>query len=332
MVDAARMLTRFLGVGTFWKILLANVLIVAGALLLAPDAMHVMRPGLSQFGVLAAVTLITLVVNAVVLRIALAPLTELERAAERVANGDLTVRARVSPLADRPLAGLAYTFNRMVQSVEAQRQQGRDVASRVLTDSEETKHRLSRDLRDDTAQTLTSALIRLRGIKSIDDHDAREAAVDDVRSAIAEVIDQLRSFAGQLRPSSLDLLGVDQVIESYAADAARGTGIRVAVMRESLRGLLPPGAELELLRVVQALVDRALVQSDSTLHLDLRREGPDVVVGVTADGGKAIFQPADHAALFALRERASYFGGSIDVSNAPGEATARVRFPLNTAG
>ena len=332
MIERARVLNRFLSVGTYWKILLANALIVACAVLIAPDALHVLRPNVSSVAVLGAVTGITLIVNAVVLRLALAPLTELERAAERVASGDLAARARLSPLADRPLAGLTHTFNRMVQSVEAQRQRGRDVASRVLLDAEEEKHRLSRDLRDDSAQALTSALLRLRGIKTMQDDAARDVAVEEVRTSVAEVIDQLRSLAGQLRPSGLDLLGLDQVLESYAADAARGTGIRVTVSRESLRGALPPGAELELLRIAREVVDRALRQAESSLRLDIGRTGRSAVVAISRDGTGAIFASFDDATLFALRERASYFGGSIEFSRATAATTVRVCFPLLTTG
>jgi two-component system sensor histidine kinase UhpB len=329
MIEATRILARFLSVGTFWKILLANALLVACAVMLVPDALHGLQPDLSSLGVLVVVTGATLLANAVLLRLALAPLTELERAAERVAGGDLQARARVSPLADRPLAELTRTFNRMVQSVEAQRQLGRDVASQAIADADEAKRRASRDLRDDSAQALTSALLRLRGIRSLQDPAARDQALEEVRVALAEVIDRLRSLAGQLSPSGLELLGVDQVIESYATAAVCGSGLRLTLARASLRGALAPEAELELLRVVEDVIDRAVVQAASVLRVGMAREEGHAVVTVQRDGSAPAFAEPGDRSLFALRERASYFGGTIEVSTTAGETRVEVRFPLN---
>lgn len=322
---------RLLAVGTFWKILLANALVVAAAVLLAPESLYVLQPDLSSFEVLAVVIVVTLLANALVLRLALAPLTELERAADRIAAGDLAARARLSPLADRPLTELTRTFNRMVESVEAQRRLGREIASRALTDSEESKQRLSRDLRDDTAQSLASVMIRLRAVKALDDAAARERALDEVRDSMTMVIDQLRSFSSQLRPSGLDLLGVDQLIESYAAAAGRDAGVRIQVERESLRGALAPAAELELLRLAEDLVDRAVDAARSTVMIDIRRTATLVTVLIRCDGGNGPLGPDPAAGLFALRERASYFGGTIDVPADAGPSTVRIRFPMTRA-
>lgn len=328
MISGERVVARFLGLGTFWKILLANVLVAGGAVMLAPAALRGLQPEASALAVLVLVAAITLVVNAVLLRLALAPLTELERAAERVAAGELQTRARLTPLADGPLAALTRTFNRMVESLETQRQLGRHVAFEVLADADEARRRLSRDLRDDSAQVLISALLRLRGIKALDDPDARERALDEVRASLTEVIERLRTLAGELQPSGLDLLGVDQVIESYATATAREKPVRVTVTRESLRGALAPEAETELLRIVEEIVDRAIAQARSRVQVAIHRVDGCAAVTVQRDGNGSVLPAEEDRLLFASRERASYFGGRIDVYSADGERSVRVRFPL----
>lgn len=326
------LLRRVLAVGTFWKILLANAAIVAGAVVLVPDATHALQRDVPLLVLLGAVTGVTLLANAFVLRLALEPLLELERAATRVAAGEPGTRARLSPFADRPLAELTRTFNRMVQTVEAQRERSRQIASRALTDAEEAKRRLSHELRDDTAQTLTMALIRLRALKAVDDLTERERTIDEVRDAIAGVIEQLRSFAGQLRPAALDLLGLDQVIEAYATGAAGGTDIRVSIERAALRGALSPEAEIAFLRIAQEAIDGAFARATTRVHLRLQRTADHVIItavddGAVDPGGQADFE----AALFAMRERASYFGGTMSVSPAGSGTTVRAGFPLNRA-
>ena len=66
--------------------------------------------------------------------------------------------------------------------------------------------------------------------------------------------------------------------------------------------------------------------------IDMARNGAVAVVTVTRDGREPLFQGTENRALFALRERASYFGGTIEVVSAAGETAVQVRFPLNPAG
>ena len=309
---AAGWLRRFLAVGTFWKILLANALVVAGALLIVPDATHALELDRSSLAVLVIVTFVTLLVNAAVLRLALAPLVELETAAERVAAGDLAARARPSPLADRPLARLTSTFNRMVENVQSERERVRSIASRTVNDAEQSNRRLSHDLREDTAQTLAMVLIRLRTLKSESDAAVRDRVIDDLRESIGGVISQVQSFAGRLRPSTLDLLGADAVIEAYATAAAERAGRRLAIEADGLRGQLAPETELGLLRLVQEGVDRALANARDRVCVTLRRRPTGVVAVIEDDGAPdGALDPDREAPLFAMQERASYFGGSV---------------------
>lgn len=331
MAPVPFLVRRFLAVGTFWKILLANALVVTAALLLVPEAVHASRLDRSALVLLLIVTVATLLVNGTVLRLALAPLIELESAAERVAAGDLGARARLSPLADKPLARLTHTFNRMVANVQAERDRVRAIASRTVNDAEQINRRLSRDLRDDTAQNLATVLIRLRGLKIEPEAAARERIIDEIRDAIGAVIQQVQSLAGRLRPSALDLLGVDAVVEAYATAAAHRTGRRLVVEADALRGVLPPEAELGLLRVVQESIDRALENAQTEVRVRLRREAAGVLVTVEADG---CIDGATHQGgeppLFAMEERASYFGGSVRrTQGSLGGPRLTIHFPLN---
>lgn len=331
MAPAFVLLRRFLAVSTFWKILLANALVVACALLIMPEATHALRLDRSSLMLLVIVTGVTLLVNGAVLRLALAPLIELESAAERVASGDLAARAQLSPLADKPLAKLTHTFNRMVGNVQAERERVRAIASRTVNDVEETNRRLSRDLRDDTAQNLATLLIRLRTLKTESEAAARERTIDEMRDAIGGVIQQIQSFAGRLRPSALDLLGVDAVVEAYAMAASERTGRRLVVEADELRGVLPPEAELGLLRVVQESIDLALANAESEVRIRLRHEASAVLVIIEDDGRMdGSRHPCGEAPLFAMEERASYFGGSVrSTRGSLGGPRLTIHFPLD---
>src|SRR5690606_18352504 len=120
-----RLLRGPLRVPLFVKILVANSVIViaavaAGAALAAefvraqPERLTLELVGLVALaGVLASI-----IVNALIIRLALSPLDLLERTAEAVRAGDLDARAPISPLADRGLERLTRTFNAMLDGLE----------------------------------------------------------------------------------------------------------------------------------------------------------------------------------------------------------------------
>src|SRR3954463_16348982 len=118
-----RWLRAVLRVPLFYKILLANAaLVLLGTLFGSTVTAAVVRdePGRSWLGVAGLLAVIdiglTLLMNAVILRVALRPLDELESTAEAVQRGDRERRAPESPVADRELERLRRTFNDMLDA------------------------------------------------------------------------------------------------------------------------------------------------------------------------------------------------------------------------
>src|SRR6202008_2488570 len=100
----------------YYKILIANGALVLVVTLFGSGVTATFvrqEPARSWFEVAGLLALIgvgvTLLVNAVILRLALRPLDDLERTAARVQRGELDRRAPVSPVADRELDRLRAT-------------------------------------------------------------------------------------------------------------------------------------------------------------------------------------------------------------------------------
>ena len=106
----------------FYKLLFANsAIIVLGAILgtlmtaefVRAEPQHSTAELVGWFGMAGVV--VSVVVNAAILRLALRPLDGLESVANAVREGDLDARAPLSPLADREFSRLTETFNDMVR-------------------------------------------------------------------------------------------------------------------------------------------------------------------------------------------------------------------------
>jgi two-component system sensor histidine kinase UhpB len=332
-----------LRVPLFYKILVANAaLVILGAVagtLATADWVRVWprRSTAELAGFLAAGgVVISVVVNAVILRLALGPLALLERTAEQVRAGDLEARAPRSPLSDRELDRLTETFNAMLDTLDAYRGRLRDTAARALSAAEEERKRIARELHDETAQTLAALLLRVRLARSVDDRTARDELLEDLRTEISTALEGIRRFARGLRPPALDELGLVPAIGSHARNLEESAGITITLEADPLEELLPPEGELALYRIVQeALANVVRHAAARRVRIRLAREHGHVVAEVEDDGrgfraAKATRTGAG-LGLFGMHERAAYLGGRVEVHSVPGQGT-RVRAEVPISG
>ncbi|MBV9773318.1 MAG: HAMP domain-containing protein [Gemmatimonadetes bacterium] len=334
----------FLGVPLFYKILLANALIVVlgtvgGTWVTTTYVRHTPYRSIFDLVTLLVVggVLLTVLVNALILRLALSPLQLLEDTAARVQGGDLDARTPLSPLADRELERLTGTFNGMLDTMDLYRQRLRDVAVRALTAAEEERKRIARELHDETAQMLAALLIRVRIVRNSSDPEALDTLLEEMRQEIGRSLEGIRRFARGLRPPALDELGLGPAVESHARNLSESVGIGIRVEADPLEGALTPEAELAIYRIVQEALSNVVRHSGATRATVRLARASGAVVATVQDDGRG-FDVAGVMAgdrqglgLFGMQERAAYLGGKVEIDSRAGVGT-RVRAEVPAAG
>lgn len=324
-----------LRVPLFYKILIANTLLVVGGLIAsaAITASVVRSPQdgntFETIALLAlAGALLTVMINAAILKLALKPLYLLEAAVARIREGELETRAPISPLADSDFERLTRTINAMLDGLATTRERLRYVAARALQAQEAERKRIARDLHDETAQALAALLIRLRVARGLTDPAARESVLEEVRTQVSAALDGVRRFARGLRPPALDELGLVAAVESHARSLAETTGLDVEVEAESVDSLLEPDAELALYRIIQEALSNVVRHAEATrANVRIQRRA-DRVTATVVDDGKGFSVPevtADRQrglGLFGMQERAALLSGRVRVRSAPGAGTS----------
>jgi two-component system, NarL family, sensor histidine kinase UhpB len=336
---AAGLATRFLRVRLYYKILLANaalVMLVAAGVGVAIAMLGVGAGEVSWGGILLVAGLgviLTLLVNAAILRLALQPVQRLQEAAEQVARGRLEARAPVSALSDPEMERLVHTFNRMLDRTLEQRHRGRELAIRALGAAEEERKRIARELHDGTAQTLAALRVQLRVARRSGDEGTRELLLDELSEQLGSLVDEIRELAGGLRPPALDMLGLVPAVEAYVRNVTERTGLQIDARFDPIGGMLSPEAELALYRVLQeALLNVAKHADAERVSLRLSRQNGRVEAIVSDNGRGFVLEEvsAQRAlGLWGMQERASYVGGTVDVVSRAGEGTrVEIRIPV----
>jgi signal transduction histidine kinase len=264
--------------------------------------------------------MITAMLSAGIIRIALAPLRHLEDAASRIERGDLAARASLSRLADRDIARLVCAFNQALDQQVAQRERLRELACRSLRSEEESSRRIAVELREGPGQRLASLLLRLQRTEQESGRSSLLDMVEEARGEIAAALDIVGRHSGDRVERLLDDLGVAGALEWQTRRIAREYGLDVSVAAEFVDRILSRQARISLLLFVrEALENVGRHAAANAASVRVRCVGDRVVAEVADDGrgfelGGAV---ARGLGLLRMEERIAALGGRVHVTSSP---------------
>jgi len=127
-----------------------------------------------------------------------------------------------------------------------------DAQRRLLTELEQERKYLAREIHDQIIQDLLGVNYQLEGIEGDESlTPALRSKLTEIRSSIRSLVDDLRHICGNLRPPTIDSLGLGAAIQSYTHDWTARTGIPVTLDLDPNLGRLPEPIELSVFRIVQ---------------------------------------------------------------------------------
>jgi two-component system sensor histidine kinase UhpB len=209
-------------------------------------------------------------------------------------------------------------FNRMVARLEDERA---GAARAVLRAQEAERARLGRDLHDEVNQALTGVLLRLQATAQSAPPELA-AELHETQAVATQAMSELRALAHELRPGSLEDLGLEAALGTLVDEFSGRTGLRTTLDVRGDVEAFRRDEQLVVYRVVQeALSNVARHARAHKVHVGIARRHARGTIRVIDDGrGIADGRPDGHG-LAGMRERALQVGGRLDIHSAVGNGT-----------
>ena len=305
------------------------------------------------------------IVSAFLLTVVLTrPILDLVAVVGEVQRGDLNRTARV--WAHDEIGRLAEAFNSMLESLRASQaelaashqevlRRNRELAQlseqlrqkeqiraqllvKAISAQEEERKRIARELHDETSQTLTSLVVGLKVLESLQEPAQIRAQVAELREVASGALDSVHSLALELRPSVLDDLGLVAAVERQVAAYSGRFGLEIDFHSTGLEtSRLSAEAETAIYRIVQEALTNVIRHSQATaasVVLEVRR---GLLVAIVEDNGRgfdvdALLAREQSLGLHGMRERSFLIGGRLTIESSPGGGTTVfVQIPLPAA-
>jgi PAS domain S-box-containing protein len=224
-------------------------------------------------------------------------------------------------------ASIAIENARLFRQVRMSHTQLQSLSRRLVEVQETERRHIARELHDEAGQALTSLMVGLRLLEGeTRDPEAISTKIVELKHIANDVSENLHRLAMDLRPSSLDYLGLVAALRQYIESFGQQHNLAMhfeAVGFDEKR--LPPAIETNLYRITQeALTNVARHAQASRVDIFLERR-PDQVVIIVEDNGVG-FDPEmvkqqSRLGLLGMRERTEMLNGLLVIESTIGTGT-----------
>ncbi|MER6175710.1 DUF4118 domain-containing protein [Streptosporangium sp. NPDC001681] len=191
--------------------------------------------------------------------------------------------------------------------------------TRIVAASDETRHRIERDLHDGAQQRLVSLGLQLRAMEAAVPYELTELRAEASRivRGLTGVVEDLQELSRGIHPAILSKGGLGPALKMLARRSAVPVELGVRADRR-----LPESIEVAAYYIVsEALTNVAKHAHASVAYVDLTVEEESVRISVRDDGGGGA-DPRRGSGLIGLRDRVEALGGTMDVMSPVGEGTS----------
>lgn len=198
---------------------------------------------------------------------------------------------------------------------------------RLITEREDERKALAREIHDQVIQDLLSFNYRLEDIENSESSETLQKNLATIRHGIRDVVSGLRQICSDLRPPTIDHHGLSAAIDSLAHDWSERSSIPIQVEIDPALGRLPETIELSVFRIVQEGLNNIRKHAAANrVRLSVQRTPSASLLVRLEDDGHGLAVPADlasltsnkHFGLVGISERVALLGGTMHIESSKG--------------
>jgi two-component system, NarL family, sensor histidine kinase UhpB len=255
----------------------------------------------------------------------LQPLQPMIKAINKMEQGDLTPRLPSFDLPEFDLIG--HSLNRMAESLAAERQleENRQLTTLIQTHIEDERRSLARELHDELGQYVTAIKTFAVTIANKTETKAPDISshAQTIVAAANHIYDGMHNIIRQLRPGSLDNLGLAETLKDAVNHLQKQQpNIQISLQLSGKLESLGESLNINIYRIVQESLNNAIKHAEAkNIEVSLSTTKTGALQLMIKDDGKGMdiheVDQTNHFGLLGMRERVQSFGGSFNVDSEP---------------
>ncbi len=232
----------------------------------------------------------------------------------------------------------------LYQAVTKHMERLQTLSSAIVNIQEEERRRIAQELHDEAGQALTGIKMNLEWVEKelAPSEKAVREKIDEVKSQVGKIMEELRRLSYDLRPAILDELGLVPTLRWYIEEYSKRTRTAVHLQTTGLQKRLSAKIEILLYRVIQeALTNVAKHAQAESVVLSLEKKDVHIHLYITDDGKgfevKRYFSSPPMIrrglGILGMKERVELAGGTFFIDSDLGQGTRiSIKVPIVKRG
>lgn len=251
----------------------------------------------------------------------------------RIKDAYVTVQ-KAENLITQVAAALGYLTGDLLE-ISAQledMQQRQMMGLKIIKAQEDERQRVARDIHDGPAQLMSNVVMKAEICERLLDSDINKAKEElrNLKKTVRESLQDVRKIIYNLRPMSLDDLGLVPTLQRYIMNYQEESGVVVSFRNKGAFDEIKPLISLTVFRIVQEAVNNINKHSfahnvvinleclDKQLKLDIYDDGKGFDVKKLKVRNDDI---SGGFGLLSMQERVELLNGEFQISSEPGKGT-----------
>ncbi|CRZ35693.1 two-component system sensor histidine kinase DegS [Herbinix hemicellulosilytica] len=223
------------------------------------------------------------------------------------------------------------TENRIIQletvlNILNQQKSQIDIGLNILELQEQDRQRIARDLHDSTVQNLTSLIHKCELSTKFVDIDPVRTRLEllTISNTLKSVINEIREIIFNLKPMSLDDLGLIMTIERFINQLMNHHDIEIKLKYNEERNDILPVINLSIFRLIQEACNNAIKHANAKcIEIDIKYDENHINITIKDDGKgfdtneikERITQDYTGCGLSIMKERVYLLSGTLDIQS-----------------